>query len=322
MIYLHVFIIHEKTLVYREKFLTNALKTLENVCKNKNYIFCSYEISTDDEVDNKELSKEQRSNFSKQRTAIKKIVELGKCATSADTHYYMCVEDDCVFLSQFIENLEVVMGRLNSELWDILFLSVCELNKPEGYIFKETREFFKIIPSKECYLINVPTATKLLPSLEKMHKSYRLQLSEWIYDNSEIFSKFSPKRVSIEGSKVGIVPSSVNDTNTLVYNKDYLALLNMLNNVRIDEAEKIFQLSAHLKSPDIIHLYAVLMFKSGRMSEAKELFLEAVDETLYKNGKLDKGTEILNNAINIFGIHQTDRDIYRKEPSKYAKKMI
>lgn len=322
MRYLHVFVLHEKSLFYRERFLTNTLKTLDNICKKRGYEFCSYELNTDDDVDG-ELSKEHRSNFSKQRTAIKKIIEMGSKEQVGDKHYYMCLEDDCIFLNQFIENLEFVMENLDTELWDILFLCVCQTDgNVEEKILKDTRTNFKSIPSKECYLINVETATKLLPSLEKMHLSYRMQLSDWIEKHPEILSKFSTKRVSIEGSKVGIVPSSVNDNNILLYNKDFITLFNMINNIDIDQATKIFELSAHLKSPDIIHLYAVLMFKSGRTHEAKELFLEAVDEAVCKNGKLDKGTEILNNAINICGLYQPDRDIYRKEPSKYVQKMI
>jgi hypothetical protein len=211
------------------------------------------------------------------------------------------------------------MGKLDTELWYILFLCLCQTDANVEEIFlKDTRNNFKHIPSKECYLINVATATKLLPSLEKMQFSYRMQLSDWIEKTPEILSKYSTKRVSIEGSKVGILPSSVNDNNTLLYNKDFITLFNMINNIDINEATKIFELSAHLKSPDIIHLYAVLMFKSGRNREAKDLFLEAVDEAVCKNGKLDKGTEILNNAINICGLYQPDRDNYRKEPSKYA----
>ena len=334
MIYIHVFAIHTDELVFRKKFLINALKTIEDMCKAKSYCFNTYIIKdatevivealkTDDiDFDNKiiRLEKTHESNFSKQRQAMQKIIELEKEEKEGDVHYYMCMEDDCVFLPQFVANLETFLENPVIVPWDILFLCVCQPNELENYTFNNTRELFKILPSKECYLINVKTATKLLSSLEKMRFQYRLQLSHWIYKNPEIVSKYPTKRISIEGSKVGIMPSSVNDNNVLIYNRDFIRLFNMVlgrDTLDIDEATKIYNLSSHLKSPDIIHLYAVLMFKKERMDEAKELFMEAVNENILKNGKLEKNSEMLNNAINICGIYQPDRDDYRKTPSKY-----
>jgi hypothetical protein len=170
-------------------------------------------------------------------------------------------------------------------------------------------------------MMTCDTATKLLPALSKMSLSYRLQLSDWIDKNPEIISKYPTKRVSIEGSKVGIMPSSVNNNNVLIYNRDYLTLYNMVlgkETFDMDVATKIYNLSSHLNSPDIIHLYAILLFKSEKLSEAKEHFMEAINQCVLKNGKLDRNTELLNNAINICGLYQPDRDSYRTTPSKYA----
>jgi hypothetical protein len=314
--YLHVYVIHSKHLFYREKFITNTLKILEECCKKKGFVFCSETITEDDEVVSEEFSKEHKSNFSKQRTAIRKISAMPE--KENEKHYYMCMEDDCVFLNQFICNLELFFDNPEAGKWDIFFMCLSQTDETE---FKDTREHFKILPSKECYLITVESAKKLLITLEKMNASYRVQLSQWIQDSPEILSKFLPKRISIEGSKVGIVPSSINDNNALIYNKDFITLYNMMNNeIDITEATRLYKLSEHLKSPEFIHLYAVILFKCGELTKAKELFMEAVTETLYKNGKLDKGTEILNNAINIFGLCQPDRDLYRQEPSKYVLK--
>ena len=325
MIYIHVLAIHTEELVFRKKFLINTLKTIEDISKKYGYVCRTHIIkeTLDINVDpeNIKLENTHKSNFSKQKQAIQKIVDLGKLQEEGDTHYYMCIEDDCVFLPQFVENLENFLENVALDNWDILFLCVSQPEEQKGFKYYDTRNIFKILPSKECYMITCETATKLLPALEKMDLQYRIQLSDWIDKNPEINSKYITKRVSVEGSKVGIMPSSVNNNNILVYNSDYLKLFNMVlgkDPLDIDVATKIYNLSSHLNSPDIIHLYAVILFKSEKLSEAKELFMEAIKQCFLKNGKLDKNTELLNNAINICGLYQPDRDSYREIPSKYS----
>jgi hypothetical protein len=271
--------------------------------------------------ENNRLEKTHQSNFSKQKQAIQKIVDLEKLHEEGDMHYYMCIEDDCVFLPQFVGNLEHFLENISLEKWDILFLCICQPEDIQKFSYCDTREKFNSIQSKECYMITCDTAKKLLPALEKMSLSYRQQLSEWINKNPEIISKYPTKRISVEGSKVGIMPSSVNNSNTLIYNSDYLKLFNMVigkESLDIDVATKIYNSSSHLNSCDITHIYAVLLFKSEKLAEAKECFLEAINQSILKNGKLDKNTELLNNAINIYGLYQPDRDVYRQTPSKYT----
>ena len=326
MIYINVIIIHTEELVFRKKYLLNALKTIEYICNSKGYT-CKMQIIKEAidvvvEPENNKLEKTHQSNFSKQKQAIQRIVDLDKSHQEGDdVHYYMCIEDDCIFLPQFVGNLEYFFEKISVEKWDILFLCICQPEEQSEFSYCDTREKFKMLQSKECYMITSDTAKKLLPALEKMSLSYRQQLSVWIDKNPEIISKYPTKRVSVEGSKVGIMPSSVNNSNTLIYNSDYLKLFNMVigkEPLDIDAATKIYDLSSHLNSPDIMHIYAVLLFKSEKLVKAKECFLEAVNQSILKNGKLDKNTELLNNAINICGLYQPDRDVYRQTPSKYA----
>lgn len=325
MIYIHVIAIHTEELVFRKKFLINTLKTVENICKKHGYGFKTHEIKQATDVivepENDKLEKQHQSNFSKQKQAVQKIIDLGKLQEESDFHYFMCIEDDCIFLPQFVANLEQFLKDIEGEKWDIFFLCVCQPEELSELTYCDTRSQFKILPSKECYMMTCDTATKLLPALSKMSLSYRLQLSDWIDKNPEIISKYPTKRVSIEGSKVGIMPSSVNNNNVLIYNRDYLTLYNMVLGKEpfdMDVATKIYNLSSHLNSPDIIHLYAILLFKREKLSEAKEHFMEAINQCVLKNGKLDRNTELLNNAINICGLYQPDRDSYRTTPSKYA----
>jgi tetratricopeptide (TPR) repeat protein len=325
MIYINVVAIYTEELAFRKKYLLNALKIIEDLTTKKGYVYKIHIIKEAFDVDvdpeNPKLEKTHQSNFSKQKQAIQRIVDLEKIHQVGDMHYYMCIEDDCVFLPQFLANFERFLENISVEKWDILFLCICQPEEQEEFGYCDTRGVFNVLQSKECYMITCDAAKKLLPALEKMTLSYRQQLSEWIQKNPEIISKYPTKRISVEGSKVGIMPSSVNNNNVLIYNSDYLKLFNMVlgkEPLDIDVATKIYNVSSHLNSPDIIHLYAVILFKIEKLAEAKEYFLEAINQSILKNGKLDKNTELLNNAINICGLYQPDRDLYRKTPSKYA----
>jgi len=319
MIYINVVAIYTEELAFRKKYLLNALKIIEDLTTKKGYVYKIHIIKEAFDVDvdpeNPKLEKTHQSNFSKQKQAIQRIVDLEKIHQVGDMHYYMCIEDDCVAnFERFLENISV-------EKWDILFLCICQPEEQEEFGYCDTRGVFNVLQSKECYMITCDAAKKLLPALGKMTLSYRQQLSEWIQKNPEIISKYPTKRISVEGSKVGIMPSSVNNNNVLIYNSDYLKLFNMVlgkEPLDIDVATKIYNVSSHLNSPDIIHLYAVILFKIEKLAEAKEYFLEAINQSILKNGKLDKNTELLNNAINICGLYQPDRDLYRKTPSKYT----
>ena len=128
-------------------------------------------------------------------------------------------------------------------------------------------------------------------------------------------------RVSIEGSKVGFIPSSVSENNILIYNNEFMELFKMVigqSPMDLQKARQIYRIVEHLKSPEIMHLYGVILFKNEKKEQAKEIFLTAVNESIQKNGCMSARSELLNNAINIHGIVQEDLEVHRKYPSKYT----
>lgn len=309
---LHVIIIHAKHLVYRKNSLLDTLKVLEEICTKKGYVYSAHYVHEHELIDTrkniKDIEKqvekydgddntfsttpftvEQISNFLKQRRALEKVIEL-----NGDIH--LVIEDDCTMIPQ---NLADFLEDPRPDEWDILFLGMpCS---SETYEIKDTRELIKVIPSKEMYCIHQSTAKTILPHLQKISFPYRVQLSYIIDKNKDIRSMYSTKRISIEGSKFGFCPCSVHENNVLIYNKGFVALFNLLSSdkITLEEVENHYKSVEYLESPEIMHLYGVLLHKCNKSLEARNIFEKALDQMKLKNGLITRRSELLNNAINI-----------------------
>jgi GR25 family glycosyltransferase involved in LPS biosynthesis len=342
---LRVFVVHGSYLNYRKKLVATTLKTIQDCCNKLAYLLETIVIDKFDKSDVilsmkdldidqsksgladfdcriNQLNIEKISNFLKQKDALEKIASS---KNEGNEVYYMIIEDDCIILQEFIKNMNSFLENPKQSEWDILFL--CLSQKTDNIIeLKNTRENIKILPSKEAYCITPDAAKNLLCFLQKIRYYYRLQLSLWIHETPSIRSMYLPERISVEGSKIGIVPSTTNDNNTLIYNKDYMKIFNMLTErepFNIDDAISSYSSAESMKSCDIMHIYGVILYKVDRKNEAKEMFESAIDELLLKDGLLTKTSEILNNAININGLCQNDLDksiLSKYENITFAKK--
>jgi GR25 family glycosyltransferase involved in LPS biosynthesis len=345
MIVLNVLAIHSSTLPYRDNFLTTTLKVLEESCKKNSIQYrlhmvmdyepervkmefqeiekmVEYQKMGDEDFDRslQTLSVEQISNFFHQKSALLKILLLEKTKTPEDQHYYMIVEDDVMILPEFHANVHSFLKNIEVTPWDLLFLCVSPPAEKNTFDYVSVRELTKILPSKEAYCIQPSIVKDLLSYLEKIHYSYRIQLSRWIYENPSIRAMCPTKRVTLEGSKVGFLPSSVVENNILIYNQEFMELLRMMMGqtpMDFQKAKKLYKTVEHIQSPEIMHIYGVLLFKMDKKDQAKELFLEAVTQCVAKNGLISARSELLNNCINIHGMIQDDLEVHRRNPSKY-----
>lgn len=263
------------------------------------------------------LNIQQISNFFKQKEALEQILKLSKEHTSGE-HIYMILEDDCIILPEFQKNLLSFLKDPKMNEWDILFLS--SAMSSNEYTIENARKVFKVFPSKEAYCIKPSIIHGLLEYLTKIYYTYRIQFSRWIFVNPDIRVCFPSIRISLEGSKIGFMTSTTTENNLLIYNHEFMELFKMMTGkIELDliKAKQIYKSIEHLKSPEIMHLFAVMLFKSEKKEEAKELFIEAVDNMISQNGCITERSELLNNAINIHSVVQPEVDMYQNLGSKY-----
>jgi GR25 family glycosyltransferase involved in LPS biosynthesis len=263
------------------------------------------------------LNIQQISNFFKQKEALKQIKALSKENTTGE-HMYMILEDDCIILPEFQKNLLTFLKDLKMDEWDILFLSSAMASNE--YSIMNARPVFKVFPSKEAYCIKPDVIDGLLEYLDKIYYTYRIQLSRWIFINPDVRVCFPSTRISLEGSKIGFMTSTTTENNLLIYNHEFMELFKMMTGkipMDLEKAKQIYKSIEHLKSPEIMHLFAVMLFKSEKKEEAKDLFIEAVDNMVAQNGCITERSELLNNSINIHSVVQPEVELYQKLTSKY-----
>ena len=333
----HLIQLHSPALPFRQTFVDTTLKIFKEFAKERlkshtiinnhepsqlkpNYQEIEKTIDTtkigEEEFDRQiqPLTLEQISNFYKQKEALRQV------AAGNPEDLYVIVEDDCIFLPEFQANLFKFLEEPKLEEWDICVLSVSGNQKELG--LTDLRSVCTILPSKDAYAIKPATAKEMLPYLEKIYYNYRVQLSRWIVLHSKVRVLCPTTRVSIEGSKVGFMPSSVVDNNLLIYNHEFMEMFKMMVGqipMELQKVKALYKTVEHLQSPEIMHLYGVILFKQGKKDQAKEIFLDAVNQMQLKNGLITARSELLNNCINIHGMVQEDLEMHRRNESKYAK---
>jgi hypothetical protein len=131
------------------------------------------------------------------------------------------------------------------------------------------------------------------------------------------------RHLFLEGSKIGILPSSINPNNFLFQNNQFISLTNISNknditDDDIKEAEKLYESIKHMDSADIMHIIGIIYYKKNDYANSKKFLIDAVASLKRNKGYLQQNSEILNNCINM---HQYDQ-IYLEEckalPSKYS----
>lgn len=186
----------------------------------------------------------------------------------------------------------------------------------------------RIWMSKESYLITPTAAKELLMQTEKVKWNTRGHLSWWAVRNSARVG-VPAARITIDGSKVGLFPSSVHAQNPLVYNKDFVDLMGMLAAANekgdikavltMDELARYEQLALNLKSPDFLALVGAVHHRFGNYARARDLFIIGLQEMPQQGGVLGTNSELLVNAISIFKYLQDDLAEATKLPSKWTK---
>lgn len=277
---------------------------------------------TDFDKEHTILSAEVICNYDKHLDAWRRISEL----SIGSNDICMVMEDDTFMISQssstFGELISLAIEDMS--VWDIVFMTVSHGNHEGPVTFQNTLDHFKIVPSKTTYLINKKAAAELLVSLRAPIKfSLRVQLS-WYLSNNSSLRVVNPNRTAIiDGSKCGFYPSSIHDKNVLIYNSEYMKLLSLLRETddiikeNIEKIHTIYKSVAHLESPDIMHVYGLLLFRAGQAPKAQTILCDAVDVTKKKKGLLTVKNELLNNLIDTYKYTQSDIEHVKTLKSKY-----
>ena len=260
----------------------------------------------------------QISNYEKHR----ELYNVIKDKSEDDLH--LIIEDDILISNSYINNIDDmikdVANKDNKNTWDILFLSLNTIKNGENFI--NYREVYNKLITKSCYFIKPKICNKLYQESTTFKLQIKYFLSKYIDDNKDLKVYFYNKNTLIEGTKIGFYPSSVNSTNYLYFNNEYIELLKIHNKDEITDddianALNLYKNVENMNSSDIINVMGMIYKKRKNYKDAKKYFIKALDMHKKNYGYLQKNSSILNNCITIFQYEQDLLEDCLKVKPKY-----
>lgn len=243
----------------------------------------------------KNIHVNQLSNTLKHVDALRKIIE------TPNTDLHLVIEDDMLFGDDLCSVLDSVLTKIKAQ--PIVFLGLPS-NESGDIEIKETKTQFNIIPLVDSYIINYDTAKLISDNVFPIKFTTVFQLN-YTLQKCGIQSYQSSRNVFVNGSKYGMFVSSLNPNNSLVFNKDYVTLLEIVNratNTADDSivVAKMQRESPIAKSPDFMYLIAKFHIKEKNYKEAEQILSEAYNITLANNGIVNHESVMLKDFITLF----------------------
>lgn len=345
---LNVYLIYTETLENRKSNINSSLEAIKNICNENNINFKLNIVNTpnndaidknvdeynkrvdfskfpdDNEYNNyiTSLNSYQISNYEKHREAFKHISDTNSANDVNDVNdtndIYLIVEDDIIIGKAYLDNIKNLITNLNKTKWDILFTSLNVINDPREYI--EYKSVYKKLISKSCYFIKPKICKILYEAMNTFKLRFKHFLCKFINDN-DYNVIFYNKNTFVEGTKIGVYPTSVNPNNYLYFNNNFIELSKISNNevTTKDDVNKALEICANnnFDSPDFLNVLSVIYLKNKDINNAKKHSMAALECMKKNKGYLQKNSEILNNCINMWQYEQELLDECKKFTPKY-----
>jgi hypothetical protein len=348
MIRLNIYVVYSEELENRQATINSSINLIKEICTEKNielklniisepkkeyinkYISTfntrvNYDKFPENTIFNDlitPLNVNQISNFEKHRYIYKYILDNFKKSDVNDLHLIM--EDDVIILNDYIDNIRNFIDVLNTSNnnWDILFTCLNITNNPDTFL--NINELYNIIISKSCYIIkNLDLCEKLYNNTDTFKLNIKFTISKIIKEGN--YNAVSYNKITfIEGSKLGLYPTSVNPSNYLYLNNNFIMLKEIAEKKTLTEddiknAEKIYSNSLNILSVDIQNIMGVIYYNYKNYKKAREYMSTSLTNLKNCKGyKIMKNSEILNNSINIYKYDQDMLEEYKKTKPKYS----
>lgn len=292
-------------------------KSLEELQKQINY------EQTEDPYFNTQfqiLSLEVISNMKKHHAAWQRIIEL------SPNDLFMVIEDDIFNIPNTMPHFEKLLQNYQTEIkpsYDILFMGIADSVQDTAIVKPIQNLGVKAIPAKDSYFITYETAKKLLQEWGPMKFSFRIHLS-YLIKRMSLKVGYSCRPIFLDGSKLGLVPTTINTGNMLVFNREFMDMYQFLQKspeeiiFNLAKITQIYGSIQHMESGDISFMFGMILAKAKKYKEAEILFKKAAEEIKKKQGLLNNRSDITNQTIEIYKHLQDDLPELLNHPSKYA----
>ena len=338
MIDIDIYVIKSEHLKLRFKHLEKTLEKIRKIMKENDYNTNVFYITSptaediennindynkfinlnNDEIDDNEF-KQLQTKFNYQQLSNlfkhKKAYEMIKNKNN-DNHNFI-IEDDIILLENDNENnFKEFLKKLHKIDYDILFTCCIFNNNKKGLDYLLSTLQNKILQCKNSYFINKKTANDLYEYLNVIRFNIKFSISKFVFDNKKTIKSYVLNKPTIlEGSKIGIFPTTVNSNNLLIQNNYFIELINMLNddNIDIKKCEEHYEKYGK-NNADFQHILGIKYYKNKQYKEALDILQSAVINMKNNEGLIGPFTELLNNCINMHQFYQEDiKDCFSKK---------
>lgn len=254
----------------------------------------------------------QLSNTLKHYKALELIVN-----NASDDDINLVLENDVLFEDNMCVQLERLMQTPPPP---ILFLGFpgdkqklgippsAQIGK-EGFQIQNTKDIFQILPYCDSYLITKEAARTMYSNYLPIKFVNNIQMS-YVLDKIKIEAKQAVPNIFLDGSKLGSFLSSINPSNELLFNVDYMKAKGLVEPGRILSSEDLGYLDAIWtrspikEHPDLKHLKALHLIKEKNYEAAKDVFASALKIYQSNNCIVNHDSKFLKDYIALFRLIQ------------------
>lgn len=272
------------------------------------------------------LSTEMLSNTKKHLDIWNRIAQMQDVQPD---DLFLVLEDDTFTIPETIPNFRDLLKNIHSAPWDIIFLGLTTNQTDTPTIgLRELGVLTEVLPCKDSYFINQATAKRSLQDWTKHKFIMRVQWSYWLSQNPDVRACVPSKRIFLDASKMGMMPSTIHPNNILIFNREFVELskLAALPEAELQKqykaAESLYSLIKPMNSADVIALFGKILLKCGRLLEAKKTFLSAIDVLKLHNCPVRSASELYQNLVNMHEKMQSDLEDIVSHPSLYEDKAM
>lgn len=318
---LHIYILHAKALKDREISISNIVTKLKSYIY-KNITIGDVYIMASNDPDSIPIDFIQKSidysmindaklkvynqflkniHVNQLSNTLKHVDSLNKIIQKQNDDLHLVIEDDVLFSDNVCEAIDSVIGDIKDQ--PIIFLGLpsnVHPDQPIGII----PSTFPIVPVVDSYIIKYNTAKLLCDNFFPIKFTAVFQLN-YLLNKLDIEVFQTNKNVFVNGSKYGMFVSSLNPNNALIFNKDYVTVLEIINKEQNTLEEdliirRLAKESPISTSPDFMYLIAKYTIKEKKYKEAEKLLSDSYNLILAKNGIVNHESSILKDFIRIF----------------------
>ena len=163
---------------------------------------------------------------------------------------------------------------------------------------------FAVAPSKDSYFVTRAGAEAFWKDWAKVSFRANVQIS-WTIKAKALRAYFFTHNLFIDGSKFGQYSSACSPNGHLLYNADYMEVLQLLQQekrspAQLDQADaKLARLLETMPNPNVMHYRGLIAHLKGDHARAHALLLEAFDRGVTEGMMLNPQSDLMNNAINL-----------------------